>query len=50
MNPIFAHHVEAQHVVVMISLFAAGSWLGWRMTSRLLGRIHGDSRHELFRG
>lgn len=38
MNPLFAHHVEAQHVPVLLAIFAAGFYLSWSLISRWLGR------------
>jgi hypothetical protein len=38
MNPLFAHHVEAQHVPVLVGLLAAGFWIGWNLVSRLVAR------------
>lgn len=38
MTPLLAHHLEAQHVPVLVSIFAAGFFIGWQALSRLLGR------------
>jgi len=38
MNPLFAHHVEAQHVPVLMAIFAAGFYLSWSLISRWVGR------------
>ncbi len=35
---IFAHHLEPEHVVVMIGLFLVGAGIGWAMTSFLINR------------
>lgn len=36
MNPLFAHHIEPQHVPVLTVFLAVGFWLGWRLASMLL--------------
>ena len=36
MTPPFAHHIEAQHVPVLLALFAAGFFVGWSALSRWL--------------
>ena len=33
---LFAHHVELQHVPVLVLLFAVGGYLGWHVVSLLL--------------
>jgi hypothetical protein len=39
MSTLLAHHlVEAQHVPVLVALFAAGFFVGWQVLSRWLGR------------
>ena len=38
MTPLLAHHVEAQHVPVLLALFAAGFFVGWQLLSRWLAR------------
>ena len=38
MNPLFAHHIEAQHVPVLAIFLAVGFWLGWHSVSKLLAR------------
>jgi hypothetical protein len=38
MPVIFAHHLEPEHIVVMIALFLVGGSLGWAMTSFLINR------------
>jgi hypothetical protein len=38
MNPLFAHHVEPQHVPVLLALLAAGFFVGWSLVSRCLAR------------
>jgi uncharacterized membrane protein YciS (DUF1049 family) len=34
MIPLFAHHVQPEHIPVLAVLFAAGFWLGWQLVSR----------------
>jgi hypothetical protein len=41
MSPVFAHHIEAQHVPVLLALLAAGFFVGWQLVSRLLARKRG---------
>lgn len=36
MTTLFAHHVEAQHVPVLLVLLATGFWVGWDLVSRVL--------------
>jgi hypothetical protein len=36
MSPLFAHHVEPQHVPVLLALLAAGFFVGWSLVSRFL--------------
>jgi hypothetical protein len=38
MSPLFAHHIEAQHVPVLLGLLAAGFFVGWQLVSRWLTR------------
>jgi hypothetical protein len=38
MTPLFAHHVELQHLPVLSAFFAVGFWLGWRLLARGLPR------------
>jgi len=38
MNVLFAHHLEAHHFPVLVSLFAAGFYIGWQALSRWLTR------------
>jgi hypothetical protein len=33
-----AHHVEPHHVPMLLSMFIAGSWIGWQVTGRFLKR------------
>jgi hypothetical protein len=40
MSAIFAHHLEAHHVPVLLGLFAAGLYIGWQALSRWLTRGH----------
>ena len=44
MTVLFAHHLEPEHVLVMIALFLAGGWIGWGMTSFLINRNNGKVR------
>jgi hypothetical protein len=30
---LLAHHLELYHVPVLVVLFAAGAWIGWRLVS-----------------
>ena len=41
MSPLFAHHVEPQHVPVLLALLAAGFFVGWSLLSRWLARKRG---------
>jgi hypothetical protein len=41
MTSLFAHHVEAQHVPVLLALLAAGFFVGWSLLSRWLARNRG---------
>jgi hypothetical protein len=41
MTPLLAHHVEPQHVPVLLALFAAGFFVGWSALSRWLARKRG---------
>jgi hypothetical protein len=38
MTPLFAHHLEFQHVLVTIMFLFAGGWIGWALTSFLIDR------------
>jgi hypothetical protein len=38
MSPLLAHHIEAQHVPVLLALLAAGFVCGWSLLSRWLTR------------
>ena len=38
MTFLLAHHIEAQHVPVLLLLFAAGIYLGWELLGRCLPR------------
>jgi hypothetical protein len=40
-TPIFAHHVEAQHVPVLLGLIVAGFYVGWSLVARWLARKSG---------
>ena len=44
MTVLFAHHLEPEHVLVMIALFLVGGWIGWGMTSFLINRNNGKVR------
>jgi hypothetical protein len=35
---LFAHHLEPHHFPVLVSLFAAGFYVGWQALSRWLSR------------
>jgi hypothetical protein len=41
MSPLLAHHIEAQHVPVLLALLAAGFFVGWSLLSRWLARKRG---------
>jgi hypothetical protein len=43
---LFAHHLEAQHLPVLLAIFAAGFYIGWQVLSRWLarGRIATDGK------
>lgn len=48
MIPVFAHHVELQHVPVLSAFLAVGFWLGWHLVSKMLARRAGsDPRTEV---
>jgi len=34
MTLLFAHHLEAHHVPILVGLFAAGFFIGWQTLSR----------------
>ncbi len=38
MSALFAHHLEAQHVPVLLALLAAGFFVGWHLVSRWVER------------
>jgi hypothetical protein len=38
MTPLLAHHLEPQHVPILLAFFAVGFWLGWHLLSRWLTR------------
>jgi hypothetical protein len=46
MSTLLAHHVEAQHVPVLLALFAAGFWIGWHLLSRWTARPGRDGQTE----
>jgi hypothetical protein len=33
---ILAHHVEPQHIPVLLGMLAAGFWIGWNLVSRFV--------------
>jgi hypothetical protein len=37
MNVLLAHHLEAHHYPVLVSLFVAGCYIGWQLLSRWCG-------------
>lgn len=41
MTVLFAHHLEAHHVPILVGLFAAGFFIGWQALSRWLTRAQG---------
>ena len=41
MSPLFAHHVEAKHVPVLLAVLAAGFFVGWSLLSRWFARKRG---------
>ena len=41
MSPLLAHHIEPQHIPVLLALLAAGFFVGWSLVSRLLARKRG---------
>jgi len=40
---LLAHHLEAHHVPVLASLFAAGFFVGWQVLSHWLARRRAPS-------
>lgn len=46
MSVLFAHHLEAQHVPVLLALLAAGLYIGWSLTSRVLERRAGSAERQ----
>ena len=44
MQMLLAHHLEPEHVVVMITLFLGGGWIGWGVTSFLINRTNSKVR------
>jgi hypothetical protein len=44
MQVLFAHHLEFEHVAVMLVLFLAGGGIGWGAASFLFGRNDGKAR------
>jgi hypothetical protein len=36
MNVLLAHHLEGHHLPILVSLFAAGVYIGWQVLSRWL--------------
>jgi hypothetical protein len=41
---LLAHHLEAHHVPILLSFFAAGFFIGWQALSRWLARGRGQAR------
>ena len=41
MSPLLAHHIEPQHVPVLLALLGAGFFVGWSLLSRWLARKRG---------
>jgi hypothetical protein len=35
---LLAHHLEAHHLPVLLCIFAAGLYIGWKAVGGLLGR------------
>jgi hypothetical protein len=33
MNPLLAHHVELEHLPVLVILWSAGLWIGWQLVT-----------------
>jgi hypothetical protein len=50
MNVLLAHHLEAHHLPVLVSLFAAGFYIGWQMISRWLTRGRAASADSTGKG
>ena len=38
MSALLAHHLELQHVPVVLAIMAAGFWIGLQIASRVAGR------------
>jgi hypothetical protein len=38
MIALLAHHMEIQHVPVVLGIMAAGFWIGSNLVSKLIGR------------
>jgi hypothetical protein len=48
MNPLFAHHIEPQHIPVLAAFLGVGFWLGWHAVSKLLAwRMGSHQRPEV---
>jgi hypothetical protein len=41
MSPLLGHHLEPQHVPVLLAMLAAGFFIGWSLLSRWLARKRG---------
>jgi hypothetical protein len=41
MSILLAHHLEPQHLPVLLCLFAAGAYIGWHGVTRWLSGGHG---------
>jgi hypothetical protein len=44
MTLLFAHHLEVEHVLIALTLFVAGGWIGWGATSFLIHKNDGKMR------
>jgi hypothetical protein len=44
MTVLFAHHLEIEHILIAVTLFAAGVWIGWGMTSFMIHKNDGKVR------
>jgi hypothetical protein len=44
MNILLAHHLETHHFFILVSLFAAGYYIGWQMLSDRLARRNAKER------
>jgi hypothetical protein len=46
MSPLLAHHIEAHHVPVLVTLFAAGFFVGWQLLAWWLTRGQAGRRGD----